>query len=85
VYRELLCQRSFVMATRQGMSFQPRIFEVIHAFYAGKAYCAQEHCPDCWHGYPVGWKEVPPALRQQWTKAGLVKRRDIQQYWESHT
>src|SRR4030095_5139926 len=28
-YRELLCQRSFVVATRQGMGFQPRIFEVI--------------------------------------------------------
>jgi len=55
-----------------------------YAFHEGKAYCAQEHGPDRWHGYPVGWKEVLPTLVQQWTKAGLIKRRDIQQYWEHH-
>ena len=28
----------------------------------GRAYRAQEHLPNRWHGYPVGWGEVPPKL-----------------------
>lgn len=55
-----------------------------YAFHEGKAYCAQEHRPEHWHGYPVGWKEVPAPLVQQWIKAGRIKRRDRQRYWESH-
>ena len=32
MYGEPLCQRSSVVATLQGMGFQPRIFEVISSF-----------------------------------------------------
>jgi len=46
-----------------------------------RAYCAQEHLADRWHGYPIGWEEVPPKIR-----AGLVERegvsnRSVRQHW----
>ena len=34
-------------------------------FHEGKAYCAKEHRADVWHGYPVGWIEVPAELRNR--------------------
>ena len=49
------------------------------AVFGGKAYCAQEHRPGVWHGYPVGWKEVPPELRGRWRRQGRVRNRDIKQ------
>lgn len=54
------------------------------ACHEGWAYCAQEHEPGRWHGYPVGWKEVPAQLRNKWRREGLVKRSDIQKHWEGH-
>lgn len=42
------------------------------------AYCAQQHAPDTWHGYPVSWHEVPPQLIAQWVAAERVQRRTIQ-------
>lgn len=51
------------------------------AYHEGRAYCAQEHAPGAWHGYPVGWKEVPPTLRRKWQEEGLVRRRDIKTHW----
>lgn len=31
------------------------------------AYCAQQHAPGRWHGYPIPWDEVPPRLaRSGW-------------------
>src|ERR1700736_2407885 len=36
-----------------------------YAVYKGKAYCAQQHGPNLWHGYPVGWQEVPSKLALQ--------------------
>ena len=53
-----------------------------YAVYDGRAYCAQEHRPGLWHGYPVGWKEVPPRLRIQWRKQKRVRSRDINQNWD---
>ena len=37
-----------------------------------------------WHGYPVGWLEVPTAIRNEWQDAGRVKRRSITQHWRHH-
>ena len=79
-----LCPKDMRSLAQQLLDGSVLVDENRYAFYDGKAYCAQEHGPDRWHGYPIGWKEVPPALVQQWTKAGLIKRRDIQQYWEHH-
>ncbi len=40
-------------------------------------YCAQEHEQGKWHGYPVDWDEVPPALIFRWVAEGKVERRTI--------
>lgn len=53
-----------------------------YACHQGKAYCGKEHLPGRWHGWPVGWVEVPEKLRAQWLKDGKVKRQDIQRYWD---
>lgn len=44
-----------------------------------RAYCAQRHDSerDLWHGYPVGWDEVPPAIVSGWIAAGTVSARSI--------
>lgn len=52
--------------------------------HEGRAYCAQEHASGRWHGYPVGWMEVPPRLRMKWRRNGTVQRRDIRKHWEGH-
>ena len=31
-----------------------------------RAFCAYSHDVDKWHGFPVGWKEVPEQLRRDW-------------------
>lgn len=49
-----------------------------------KAFAAQEHAPDCWHGYPVGWEEVPEPVRRQWLNAGVISNRDVKRYWKAH-
>lgn len=43
------------------------------------AYCAQQHAPNAWHGYPVDWQEVPPRVVAGWVAAGKVSRRTIRQ------
>jgi hypothetical protein len=52
-------------------------------FHNGRPYCAQQHGEDVWHGYPVGWKEVPAELRNKWKRAKLVSKKEIDRYWES--
>ena len=46
------------------------------------AFCAQSHGPDVFHGYPVGWKEVPEQLRNAWIAAGRLRRNSIRRYWD---
>lgn len=43
------------------------------------AFCAMCHDAerDRWHGYPVGWAEVPPTLRAQWVQDGKVATRIV--------
>jgi len=41
------------------------------------AYCAQRHSENSWHGYPVGWDEVPPAVVAGWVAENKVERRTI--------
>ncbi len=47
-----------------------------------RAFCGQEHAPARWHGYPVGWKEVPEPLRQKWLNEGRVRRSDVRKFWD---
>ena len=53
-----------------------------YACYQGRAYCAQQPREGLWHGYPVGWVDVPERFRRKWRKIGKVSRRDIQRYWD---
>lgn len=53
-----------------------------YAAYQGKAYCAMEHREGLWHGYPVGWSEVPPIVRNTLIEKGQVTRRNIKQNWD---
>ena len=52
-----------------------------YAVHGGRAYCAQEHGANVWHGYPVGWVEVPKSLRSTWIAQGLLRKRDEKTYW----
>jgi hypothetical protein len=55
-----------------------------YAIYQGKAYCAQEHEPNRWHGYPIGWLEVPSKLTLQWIREQRLSKRERKKYWETH-
>lgn len=55
-----------------------------YAVHEGRAYCAQEHAPKRWHGYPVGWVEVPPKLVRQLIQNGLLTKHERKKYWETH-
>jgi hypothetical protein len=43
------------------------------------AYCAHRHDVErnAWHGFPIGWDEVPPALVSRWVLADKVDRRTV--------
>lgn len=53
-----------------------------YAVFEGQAFCAQEHACGIWHGYPVGWVRVPPAIRSRWRQEGAVQQRDIRRNWD---
>ena len=53
-----------------------------YAAHAGRAYCAQHDGHNVWHGYPIGWKEVPEKLRRKWLKEGRMQKRDIRKHWQ---
>ena len=53
-----------------------------YAVHDGRAYCAQEHRAGVWQGYPVGWKVVPPELRERWRTQNRVRSRDIRKHWD---
>ena len=52
-----------------------------YATHEGLAFCAREHQPGRWHGYPVRWHEVPPPLRRVWQETGLVTKSQIRSNW----
>lgn len=53
-----------------------------YAVHEGRAYCAQEHRADAWHGYPVGWREVPESLRRMWLAQGRLRKQDMRKHWD---
>lgn len=55
----------------------------------GKAFCAQKHRDPpngeaLWHGYPVGWKEVPEPIRREWRAQDKVTRSQVKDFWDHH-
>jgi hypothetical protein len=53
-----------------------------YAHHAGKAYVAQEH-QGGWHGYPVGWVEVPASIWLNWLSCRQIRKQDLRRHWES--
>ena len=53
-----------------------------YAVHEGRAYRAQEHRPGVWHGYPVGWVDVPKKLRLEWICKRRLRKRDEKRHWE---
>ena len=52
-----------------------------YAVHRGRAYCAQQQHEGVWHGYPVGWVEVPEYIRRKWLRSRHVSRREIRRHW----
>jgi filamentous hemagglutinin len=52
-----------------------------YAVDSGRAFIGKPDNLGRWHGYPVGWVEVPESLRRKFEKAGLVRNRDFQRHW----
>ena len=52
-----------------------------YAVHQGRAYCAQHDHEGVWHGYPVGWVEVPEYIRRSLQRRRQVSRREIRTYW----
>src|SRR6185295_13046234 len=56
----------------------------IYATDGRRAFAGEEHSPGRWHGWPVGWKEVPQRVRHQLQKNCRVKRSDVRKHWHDH-
>lgn len=56
-----------------------------YAIDNGRAFCAQQHdaAKNRWHGYPVGWREVPASVRRQFMESGAIAARDVKRHWEA--
>ncbi len=53
-----------------------------YAVDSGRPFAGQDNGSGVWHGYPVGWSEVPETVRNDFQKTGLVKRHDINRNWK---
>jgi hypothetical protein len=78
--RGSLCPKDIDLKRAQTLLDQSEAFgRKRFAAFEGSAYCAMEHREGRWHGYPVGWSEVPPAVRSLMIEKGKVTRREIKQ------
>ena len=81
--RGTLCPKNFDQAIAvRLLTDSELVHDKRYAVYEGKAYCAQQHGAGEWHGYPVGWVEVPQTLRNKWLKEGCLRRRDVRRHWD---
>lgn len=51
------------------------------AAHGGRAFKAKQHAKDRWHGWWVGWVEVPATLRLRWLRAKIISNTDLKRYW----
>jgi len=80
--RGSLCPKEIdVERAQELLAASVEIGAVRFATQGGRAFCAREHRAGAWHGYPVGWREVPPKIRGEWLSAGLIARRDVKENW----
>ena len=81
--RGSLCPKSVTLdVAKRLLADSTAVDQKRYAVHEGKAYCAQEHRPDVWHGYPVGWIDVPKKLRLEWINERRLRRRDEKRHWE---
>jgi hypothetical protein len=52
-----------------------------YAVHDGRGYCAVKTDDETYHGWPVGFLEVPPQIWQQWITEGQIYRSDVQRNW----
>lgn len=69
-WAETEAQRLFTVAT---LGATGRRF----ATARGVAFEAKPTGDGTWHGFPVPWESVPPAIRNTWRERGFVTRRDM--------
>ena len=81
--RGSLCPETVDLETaRRLLSDSELVGNKRYAVHEGRAYCAQKHGADAWHGYPVGWVEVPGILRRKWREDGRLQRGDMRKHWD---
>ena len=78
-----LCPETVGLGTaRRLLSDSEPVGDKRYAVHEGRAYCAQEHRADAWHGYPVGWREVPESLHRTWLAQGRLRKQDVRKHWD---
>lgn len=53
-----------------------------YAVLEGRAFCGNRTVDDVYHGWPVGFQEVPPPVWRRWIAQGLVDRREVHKNWK---
>ncbi len=48
-----------------------------YATERGIAFEAKPTADGTWHGYPIPWESVPPAIKDRWIEERKVSRRDV--------
>ena len=80
--RGSLCPETVGLKAARGLlSASEPVGDKRYAVHEGRAYCAQEHGAGAWHGYPVGWREVPESLRRMWLAQGCLRKQDVRKHW----
>ncbi len=47
----------------------------------GRCFCAQEGQSGHWHGYPIGWHELPEMVTRAWLADGTIRKKSIREHW----
>ena len=82
--RGSLCPRDMDVTAQALLADSKQLGKKRYATHEGKAYRAQMHGNDVWHGYPVGWELVPESLRRAWLSQGRIRRRDVKKHWNGY-
>jgi hypothetical protein len=83
--RGSLCPRDLALKDALRLLREESILhaESRYAVFSGRAFKATVNHQGVWHGWPVGWVEVPESLRLQWRNEGKLKKREMNRYWIS--
>lgn len=52
-----------------------------YAIYQGRPFCAAVGEMDVYHGWPIGFSDVPAKLIQRWIDEGIITRSDVERHW----